>query len=76
MLNISGYLEASHQTPSGFLLSVMYSVLTDLASVVMGSKGVIVIVHQTSVLMEVAVLWRLQKVKRDRDGYAAVWPLQ
>lgn len=38
----------------------------------MGSKGVIVIVHQTPVLMEAAVLWRLQKVKRDRDGYAVV----
>lgn len=71
LLNIPGYLEASHQTRSGFLLSVMYSALTDLASMVMGSKGVIVF-HQTPVLMEVAVLWRLQKVKRDRDGYAAV----
>ena len=50
----------------------MYSVLTDLASVVMGFKGITVIVHQTPVLMEVAVLWRLQKVKRDRGGYAAV----
>lgn len=72
LLNIPGYLEASHQTPSGFLLSAVYSVLTDLARVVMGSKGVIVIVHQTPVLMEAAVLWRLQEVKRDRDGYAVV----